>query len=127
MDFERHLHAKTEYGVHHCWSLIRRLFVAGPESDLVQIDRVTGALLSTQTYDRETLERVSFLVVATDLGSPSQSATATVSVTVTDVNDNVPVFSQSRFDARLVQSLFQLTLAPHDLYIQSCLKIIATL
>ena len=41
------------------------------------------------------------IVVAEDGGDPRQTATATLSVSVTDVNDNVPLFESAFYEARL--------------------------
>uniref|UniRef100_A0A8C4ESU8 Protocadherin 20-like n=2 Tax=Dicentrarchus labrax TaxID=13489 RepID=A0A8C4ESU8_DICLA len=51
-------------------------------------------MLVVQTaLDRETRDLYQIVLVATDCGSDSLSATATLIVTVTDVNDNCPSFS----------------------------------
>ena len=48
-------------------------------------------------FDREQLDHVNFQVVAFDAGSPPMSATATVIVTITDQNDEPPLFSQANY------------------------------
>ena len=42
--------------------------------------------------DREYTDRLEFHVLAKDNGSPQLTSTATVSMTVLDINDNRPVF-----------------------------------
>ncbi|XP_070693048.1 protocadherin-20 [Pempheris klunzingeri] len=53
-----------------------------------------GVMLVVQTtLDRETKDMYQMALVATDCGSDPLSATATLIITVTDVNDNCPSFS----------------------------------
>ena len=46
-----------------------------------------------------------FQVIATDGGSPPLSASSVVAVTVTDVNDNPPVFSASVYSYDVLESV----------------------
>ncbi|XP_030000614.1 protocadherin-20 [Sphaeramia orbicularis] len=58
------------------------------------VEAEASMMLVVQTsLDRETQDQYQMALVATDCGSPSLSATATLIVTVTDVNDNCPSFS----------------------------------
>ena len=56
------------------------------------IDAWTGALTTTHPLDREEMAQYELRVVASDGGVPSRASTATVTVDVRDVNDNIPVF-----------------------------------
>lgn len=56
------------------------------------LDVLTGQLTTKLALDRETIAEYRILVVAKDQGTPVQSSTATVVLTVEDVNDNSPVF-----------------------------------
>lgn len=47
----------------------------------------------------------SIQVVAADGGSPSLSASSLVTVTVTDINDNSPSFSLSRYSFTVLESI----------------------
>ncbi|RUS86169.1 hypothetical protein EGW08_006063, partial [Elysia chlorotica] len=51
-----------------------------------------GELLVQGPLDRETVVAYKIIVKAQQVDNPSASATATVSLTITDVNDNVPAF-----------------------------------
>ncbi|XP_003782164.1 protocadherin alpha-1 [Otolemur garnettii] len=55
------------------------------------------SLVLDNVLDRESVSVYKVVVTARDGGSPSLWATATVSVEVADVNDNVPVFPQSEY------------------------------
>lgn len=57
------------------------------------IDSVLGVLLVMNEMDREKNAFYSFPVTAVDQGDVQRSATATINITVIDVNDCVPVFS----------------------------------
>lgn len=69
------------------------------------LDSATGQLTLAGALDRETTVAYLFDVVASDLGSPSLSSTLTVAVTVTDVNDNAPVFVGAPYAASIDENL----------------------
>ncbi|XP_023473302.2 protocadherin alpha-6 isoform X3 [Equus caballus] len=55
------------------------------------------SLVLDSTLDRESVANYDVVVTARDGGSPSLSATASVSVEVADVNDNAPAFPQPEY------------------------------
>ena len=55
----------------------------------------------TKPLDRETTPEYELVVKATDRGVPPLSDTAHVTVTVLDVNDNTPLFSQSQYEIEI--------------------------
>uniref|UniRef100_A0AAY4C0H7 Protocadherin-15 n=1 Tax=Denticeps clupeoides TaxID=299321 RepID=A0AAY4C0H7_9TELE len=57
----------------------------------LEADRSIGLLLLAKPLDRETTDQYRLIVTASD-GHPGGVSTATVSIVVTDVNDNDPVF-----------------------------------
>lgn len=62
----------------------------------------SGHLMTTEVLlDRELIETHVLVVRAEDDGKPSLSSVARVTVVVTDVNDNSPVFDTDRFRARV--------------------------
>ena len=50
----------------------------------------TGRVATTAVLDREIRDSYTFIVTATDRGSPARSSDTTVTVTVLDINDNCP-------------------------------------
>ena len=56
------------------------------------IDSVTGMIRTRGPLDHETTSAFEFRVVAEDGGRPSRSSTVRVSVTVVDVDDELPIF-----------------------------------
>lgn len=61
------------------------------------LDGLTGQLTTKVNLDRETAAEYQILVIAKDQGTPPQSSTATVILTLEDVNDNSPVFYPWRY------------------------------
>ncbi|XP_067104336.1 protocadherin gamma-A1-like isoform X5 [Osmerus mordax] len=54
--------------------------------------------------DREKQEQIHLLLTASDGGEPQMSGTVQILVTVLDVNDNAPVFTQAIYKTRLVEN-----------------------
>uniref|UniRef100_A0A3Q2XYG8 Cadherin EGF LAG seven-pass G-type receptor 3 n=1 Tax=Hippocampus comes TaxID=109280 RepID=A0A3Q2XYG8_HIPCM len=65
------------------------------------INSATGWVTVKSILDRESVEHYFFGVEARDYGMPPLSATASVTITVMDVNDNHPEFLQKEYYARL--------------------------
>lgn len=65
------------------------------------INSATGWVTVKTLLDRESVEHYFFGVEARDYGMPPLSATASVTITVMDVNDNRPEFLQKEYYARL--------------------------
>lgn len=58
--------------------------------EVFSIENNTGTIFSSASFDREKLSTYTFRVRAVDGGEPRKTATATVSLFVTDENDNTP-------------------------------------
>uniref|UniRef100_A0A8V1AD04 Cadherin EGF LAG seven-pass G-type receptor 3 n=1 Tax=Gallus gallus TaxID=9031 RepID=A0A8V1AD04_CHICK len=65
------------------------------------VNSATGWITVSGPLDRELVEHYFFGVEARDHGSPSLSASASVTITVMDVNDNRPEFTQKEYFIRL--------------------------
>ncbi|XP_034036995.1 protocadherin gamma-C5-like isoform X2 [Thalassophryne amazonica] len=61
-------------------------------------------LVTSGVLDRESFSEYNIEITATDSGSPPLSNQKTVSVSVTDVNDNPPVFTQSSYNVYLKEN-----------------------
>ena len=57
------------------------------------VDPVTGNLSSLAPRDRELTPVITMVVTATDMGQPPLSTDVNVTITISDVNDNPPVFN----------------------------------
>uniref|UniRef100_A0ACB8FQD8 Cadherin EGF LAG seven-pass G-type receptor 1 n=1 Tax=Sphaerodactylus townsendi TaxID=933632 RepID=A0ACB8FQD8_9SAUR len=66
-----------------------------------QINNSTGWIIVSAELDRETVESYHFGVEARDHGVPVMSSSASVSITVLDVNDNSPMFTEKVYQLRL--------------------------
>ncbi|EMP25868.1 Cadherin EGF LAG seven-pass G-type receptor 2 [Chelonia mydas] len=65
------------------------------------ISNSTGWIVVASELDRETVDFYSFGVEARDHGSPPMASSASVSITVLDVNDNNPEFTLKEYSVRL--------------------------
>ncbi|KAM4562914.1 cadherin EGF LAG seven-pass G-type receptor 3 [Odontesthes bonariensis] len=77
-----------------------RLTGTGSDTPFI-INSATGWVTVSSILDRESVEHYFFGVEARDYGMPSLSATASVTITVMDVNDNRPEFLQKEYYSRL--------------------------
>lgn len=68
------------------------------------IDPVSGMVSVASALDRETTAEYNLLVVAEDQGRPARSATATLLVQVSDVNDNVPTFPEVEYQVEVLET-----------------------
>ena len=66
-------------------------------SELFGIFPNSGWIYLRGTLDRETRDRYDIIVMASDNGTPSASATTHVIVNVLDANDNDPLFSRDSY------------------------------
>ncbi|XP_028323053.1 protocadherin Fat 3 [Gouania willdenowi] len=68
-------------------------------TDYFSIDSSSGLLFMARLLDYELIQRYNFIIRATDSGDPALSSDVSVTVTVTDTNDNPPSFSQAVYEA----------------------------
>ncbi|XP_058484035.1 protocadherin Fat 3 [Solea solea] len=68
-------------------------------SDYFHIDSNSGLIFTARLLDYELAHRYNFIVRATDSGDPALGSDVSVTVTVTDTNDNPPHFSQALYEA----------------------------
>ncbi|XP_059202526.1 protocadherin gamma-A11-like [Centropristis striata] len=62
------------------------------------------SLIIKQHLDRESISHYDITITATDCGQPPMSTFKTLSIDVSDVNDNSPVFSHNPFELYLVEN-----------------------
>ena len=67
----------------------------GNTGNVFAINSTTGAMTVADVLDYETTASYSLVVTVTDGGSPSLSSTAMLTITVTDVSDQVPIFTSN--------------------------------
>ncbi|KAM9407050.1 cadherin EGF LAG seven-pass G-type receptor 1-like isoform 5-T5 [Salvelinus alpinus] len=65
------------------------------------INNSTGWITVAAELDRETTEFYTFGMEARDCGIPAMSSSASVSITVLDVNDNIPTFTEKVYSLKI--------------------------
>lgn len=73
----------------------------GNQGDAFSVDFTSGIITTADVLDRESIDRYVLQVKVTDGGEPALSGVATVTVNVTDKNDNPPMFNVSSFHATI--------------------------
>ncbi|XP_034745756.1 protocadherin Fat 3 isoform X2 [Etheostoma cragini] len=68
-------------------------------TDFFHIDSNSGLIFIARLLDYELIQRYNFIVRAMDSGDPALSSDVSVTVTVTDTNDNPPNYSQALYEA----------------------------
>ena len=71
---------------------------ASTENFPIAVNPETGWIYTIKQLDRELCSKYQFTVIASDSGDPPQSASASVILTVTDVNDNDPYFDPKNYE-----------------------------
>ncbi|XP_068136139.1 protocadherin Fat 4 [Hyperolius riggenbachi] len=93
-----------------------------------RLDPISGQLRTQAELDREQQENCTLVVLATDLGTPSLSSSAKITVTLLDVNDNSPVFYPVQYFANIQENeppasfVVSVTAADPDLGINGTVK-----
>uniref|UniRef100_A0A4W3GZK6 Cadherin domain-containing protein n=1 Tax=Callorhinchus milii TaxID=7868 RepID=A0A4W3GZK6_CALMI len=91
---------------HHSRPTIGGQASTGNEGQAFRLESGAGLeLVLTKPLDRELRAAYSLVLEAYDGGSPPRRSQMTLDVSVLDVNDNAPVFNQSRYVAYLPENL----------------------
>ncbi|KFW75650.1 Protocadherin-23, partial [Manacus vitellinus] len=100
-DLDSGLNGEMEYSI-----------LSGNENATFLIDSARGILATNTGLDhentssyRETASSHHLVLLASDCGTPSLNSTATVLITVLDVNDNAPVFSSPEYHVHVKESI----------------------
>lgn len=98
---------------------------------MVQVDnlmRNVGKLVLCNPLDREVTESYALTVSVSDRGTPSLNSSASIMVTVTDCNDNTPVFASTEYHTQVSENshigtrLVQVSALDPDLGINGLLR-----
>nr|XP_020652661.1 cadherin EGF LAG seven-pass G-type receptor 1 isoform X2 [Pogona vitticeps] len=93
--------ARLEYRLIELSHPIALMSASGDMGFPFQINNSTGWITVSAELDRETVENYHFGVEARDQGVPVMTSSASVSITVLDVNDNSPTFTEKVYQLRL--------------------------
>ncbi|KAL8576350.1 hypothetical protein ACOMHN_048917 [Nucella lapillus] len=77
--------------------------MVSPE-DAFYVLESSGSIVVSKELDRESREEYVFTVLAVDGGTPALSSNVTVTVTIEDVNDEVPQFSQDEYEFSILEN-----------------------
>ncbi|XP_069049414.1 protocadherin Fat 1 isoform X3 [Lepisosteus oculatus] len=80
-----------------------QLLEDGKNSDYFSIDRESGVIVTARMLDHEKRAQHNLLVRAVDGGVPALTSDVPVTVHITDLNDNPPVFTQQLYEATVSQ------------------------
>ncbi|XP_077122286.1 protocadherin gamma-B1-like isoform X15 [Ranitomeya variabilis] len=61
-------------------------------------------IVTTSSMDREKVSSYNITILATDRGSPALSSRRTITLEISDVNDNPPMFIRSNYDAYVLEN-----------------------
>ena len=84
--------------------IIRYGIVGGNDNGFFGVDELSGQILIRKQLDFDADNGYILTVEARDLGFVPKSASATLNINLTDVNDNVPFFEQAQYDAYLEEN-----------------------
>jgi len=73
-------------------------------ADYFDINDQTGAISIRQRVDREEYSQHELEVIAVDQGTPALTGTTMITITLTDINDNPPEFSQNQYFGRVSEN-----------------------
>ena len=65
---------------------------------------MTGRVTIVSSLDRETRQKYTLTIRAQDDGQPAKSSTATLTITVTDINDNKPTFGRDSYSFKIAEN-----------------------
>lgn len=84
--------------------MVRYSISGGNERKEFAVDAITGAVTILQSLDYDIIQEYHLNITAEDLGFQPKIAVAMLTVTLTDINDNPPVFNQSIYHAYLAEN-----------------------
>ena len=92
----------TDDDIEHNNKKIDYSIIGGNSAKHFEVQPTTGAIsILVDELDRETMSSYDLILQARDRGVPAQSSAVTVHITVTDVNDNAPLFTRNQYSATL--------------------------
>ena len=71
---------------------------------VLRVDRISGIVTADTVFDHERLPEYDFVLVALDQGDPPHSATASLRISILDLNDEVPVFSHASYTFSVLEN-----------------------
>ena len=69
-----------------------------------RVDSLTGEIFVARPLDHERTQKYTLTVVVTDLGTHRRSATAAVTISIVDINDNAPQFERELYEFEMYEN-----------------------
>uniref|UniRef100_W5MZS7 Cadherin domain-containing protein n=1 Tax=Lepisosteus oculatus TaxID=7918 RepID=W5MZS7_LEPOC len=113
-DADKESHGYVQYYFEHVSPNIREVFEIDPSTGEIRV-------VTDTSLDREQTSQYNITITAADEGVPSLTSKQTLTITISDVNDNAPEFDQEVFSAYVMEnnspslSLFSLKAKDADL------------
>lgn len=85
--------------------MVRYTISGGNERKEFAVDSLTGTVTIQQPLDYDTVQEYYLNITAEDLGFNPREAIAMLRVTLTDINDNQPMFNQTEYYAYISENL----------------------
>ena len=81
-------------------------YALGPEAqEYFEIDSLTGIITTKVMFDREMNSSFELTVIATDSGSPPLSSNISLPVSISDQNDNRPIFPKDNYTIAVLEGV----------------------
>lgn len=84
--------------------IVRYTISSGNERNEFSVDPVTGAVTILEPLDYDLIQEYHLNITAEDLGYKPRSAVAKLTVVLTDINDNPPIFNQTEYNAYIAEN-----------------------
>ncbi|CAN0129353.1 unnamed protein product [Bubo scandiacus] len=84
---------------------LRYKIIGGNVGEYFTLNNTSGKLLVTRSLDREDVSNFTLVIECRDLGSPSRSSTAQLTLTVLDENDHNPLFAKIQYQISVREDL----------------------
>lgn len=84
--------------------IVRYLISSGNTGKEFQINSISGSISILRPLDYDTVQEYRLNITAQDLGFKSKETTATLTIILTDINDNAPQFNQTQYIAYLAEN-----------------------
>lgn len=76
-------------------------YIIHPKSEYFEINNGTGIVQIKKKIDYEQIKALNFTIIAFDSGFPQLNTSANILVTIINVNDNSPVFTEKEYKANI--------------------------
>lgn len=98
------VNANDDDGNNNPNGMIRYKIISNNNNNEFSINSITGAIMILKQLDYDTIKEYHLNISAKDLGFESKESIATLTINVSDINDNPPIFNQNIYHAYLPEN-----------------------